>query len=223
VFQLSLQFTNSKEALQHYFEKVTGKSVSLTITDNSTSMLSIRTKSNTVFLRMHWMFLNAGEREIRELVDFMKTRKRRTPFISKFISENRTCLREQCPRQTIIRTQGRFYNLREIFDDLNREYFGGSISASISWGKQTSRRFARKRLLGSYCGHNNAIRINPMMDRKNIPLYVIRYIVYHEMLHSVVKEERKNGRRWVHTSEFHKRERLFKDYDKALAWEKRNR
>jgi predicted metal-dependent hydrolase len=122
-----------------------------------------------------------------------------------------------------IRTQGRFYDLRDIFDDLNSEYFGGRISATISWSRQTSRRHARKRLLGSYWSQTNAIRINPVLDRKSVPLYVIRYIVYHEMLHSVVKEERRNGRRRVHTPAFRKQEQLFKDHDKAVAWEKRNR
>lgn len=225
MFQLSLQFSNSKDTLQHYLEKVTGKSVSLTITDNSTSLLSIRTKSNSVSVRMHWMFLNAGDEVIREVADFIKTRNGRTPLIEKFISKNRTCLkkREQRSMQPGIRTQGRFYDLKEIFDNLNIEYFGGSITASIGWGKGNSRRVVRKRTLGSYCRHVNSIRINPVMDRKNVPLYFIRYVIYHEMLHSSVKEERKNGRRSVHTSEFRKRERLFKDYEKAISWEKRNR
>lgn len=225
MFQLSLQFLNSKDTLRDYLEKMTGKSISLTITDNSNSMLSIRTKSNAVAVRIHWMFLNAGNEIIREIANFIKTRKGRTPLIRKFISENRICLkrREQRSRQLSIHTQGRYYDLREIFDSLNKEYFGGRITALISWGKQNSRRAVRKRTLGSYCGHANNIRINPVLDRKNVPLYFIQYIIYHEMLHSAVKEEKKNGRRSMHTSEFRKRERLFRDYNKAISWEKRNR
>jgi hypothetical protein len=223
MFQLSLHFLNSKDTFKNYLEKMTGKSVSLTLTDNSTSMFSIRTKGNLVSVRMHWMFLNADDEVIREMASFMKTRKGRTPLIRKFISENQPCMkkREQNPRQLIIHTQGRFYNLREIFDDLNHEYFGGKITASISWGKENARRAVRNRTLGSYCGHTNTIRINPVLDRRNVPRYFIRYIVYHEMLHSAVEEERKNGRRLVHTFEFRKLERLFKDYRKAVSWEKR--
>jgi predicted metal-dependent hydrolase len=214
---------NSKDTLKDYLENMTRKSVSLTLTDNSTSLLSIRTKGNLVSVRMHWMFLNADDEVIREMASFIKTRKVRTPLIRQFISENQTCLkkREQNSRQLSIRTQGRFHNLREIFDDLNNEYFEGKITAAISWGKENARRAVRNRMLGSYCGRSNAIRINPVLDRRNVPSYFIRYVVYHEMLHSDVEEERKNGRRSVHTSKFRKLERLFKDYEKAVSWEKK--
>lgn len=223
MFQLSLQFSNSKDTLEDYLEKMTGKSVSLTLTDNSTSLLSIRTKGNSVSVRMHWMFLNANDEVIREIANFMKTRKGRTSLIRKFISENQTSIkkRKQNSRQLSIYTQGRFHNLREIFDNLNNEYYGGRITASISWGKENARRAVRNRTLGSYCRHTNTIRINPVLDRKNVPRYFIRYVVYHEMLHSDVEEERKNGRRSVHTSKFLKLERLFKYYEKAVSWEKR--
>jgi predicted SprT family Zn-dependent metalloprotease len=225
MFQLSFQFSNSKDTLREYLERITRKSVSLILTDNSTSMLSIRTKSNSISVRMHWMFLNADKEIIREIANFIKTRKGRTPLIRKFISENRNCLknRERDSRQPRIRTQGRFYDLKEIFDSLNNNYFGGGITASISWGKRNSRKEVRKRTLGSYCGHSNTIRINPVLDRKNVPHYFIEYVIYHEMLHSAVTWEKKNSRKSVHTSEFRKRERLFKKYDKAIAWEKSNR
>jgi hypothetical protein len=224
MFQLNLQFSNNKVTLQDYLENVTGKAVSLTITDNSVSLLSIRTKNNLISVRMHWMFLKAGDEVIREIAGFVKTRKGRTPLIRKFISEKQACLRkrERFPRQQIIRMQGRFYNLREIFDNLNHEYFGGNINASISWGKGNSRRVVRKRTLGSYCEHTNLIRINPVLDRRNVPHYFIRFVIYHEMLHSAAREERKNGRRSLHSSGFRKKERLFKEYGKAIAWEKRN-
>jgi len=219
--QFSLQFSNNKDTLRDYLEKITGKSISLTLTDNSTSMLSIRTKGNSVSVRMHWMFLDAPDEVINEIAGFIKTRKGRTHLISKFISENRTCLkkRKRNFRQLSIHVQGRFHNLREIFDDLNAEYFGGRITASISWGKRNARRAVSRRTLGSYCVHTGNIRINPVLDRRNVPCYFIRYIVYHEMLHSALKEERKNGRRSLHTSEFRKKERLFKDYEKAVSWE----
>ena len=225
MFQLSLYFLNSKDILQHYLEKVIGKSVSLTLTDNSTSLLSIRTKGNSVLVRMHWMFLNADNEIISEIADFIKTRKSRTPLTRKFISENRTCLknRERYSRQPGFRTQGRFHNLREIFDSLNNEYFGGGITALIKWGNQNSRRAVRKRTLGTYCRHTDTIGISSVLDRRNVPHYFIRYVVYHEMLHSAVRDLRKNNRRSVHTSEFRKRERLFREYDKAIGWEKRNR
>jgi len=223
MFQLNLQFSNNKDTLRDYLEHVIGKSVSLTLTDNSTNLLSIKTKNNSVSVRMHWMFLNASNEVIREIVSFIKARRSRTPHIRKFIRENQTCLkkREQKSRRSKIRTQGRFHDLREIFDALNNEYFRSKIPASISWSKGSARRAVRKRTLGSYSKHTNTILINSVLDRKNVPNYFIRYVVYHEMLHSTLREKMKNGKKLVHTSEFRRRERLFKDYENAMAWEMR--
>jgi hypothetical protein len=220
--QLSLQFSHNKDILKDYFEKMTGKRISLVFTDNSASLLSMRTKGDLLSLRMHWMFLSAGEEVIREIADFAKRRKCRTPLIRKFINDHQACLRkkEQNIRQLRVCAQGRFYNLREIFDGLNNEYFRGKITASIIWGKGRLRKIVKKRTLGSYCGQEDMIRINPVLDRKYVPKYFIRYIVYHEMLHSVLRGQKKNDRRSVHPPEFRKRERLFKDYAKSISWER---
>jgi len=221
--QLALQFSNNRETLKNYFEKMTGKHISLIVTDNSCSLLSIKKRSDKISVRMHWMFLNAGNEIIREIIDFIKNRNGRTPLIRKFISDNQVCLKkaERKFRQVRIFTQGRFHDLKEIFHGLNNEYFGGIVTASVSWGKGKARKIVRKRTLGSYCRQTNAIRINPILDRKNVPQYFIRYVVYHEMLHSIVPEEKKNGRRSVHSPDFRKRERLFKDYAKAVSWERK--
>lgn len=225
MFQLRLQFLHSKDTLADCLEDMTGNPVSLTVTDNAASLLSIRTKGDSVSVRMHWMFLNAGEDVIREIAGFIGTRKGRTPLIRKFIGENRAFLKkkDRPAGRPNLRTEGRFHNLKEIFDNLNHEYFKGNITAIIGWGKQHARRLVRKRTLGSYCRHGNTIRINPVLDGKNVPRYFLEFVVYHEMLHSDMKEEKKNGRRLVHPPEFQKRERLFREYEKAAAWEKRRR
>ena len=93
--QLNLRFSNDTGALKHYFERATGKAVSLTITDNSTSMLSVRTKGNSVFVRLHWMFLNAGNDVIRAIAEFIQRRKDKTPLISRFIRQNKHCLKNK--------------------------------------------------------------------------------------------------------------------------------
>jgi predicted metal-dependent hydrolase len=223
MFQMRLLYSHSKDTLRDSLAKMTGEAVALTLTDNSTSMLSIRKKDDSVTVRMHRMFLTAGEEVIREIAGFIKKRKGQTPLIRQFIRANRASLkkRERKGRPASLCEQGRIYHLREIFDSLNNEYFEGGISAAIGWGKRNLRRAVRKRTLGSYCGTANTIRINPVLDRRTTPHYFIRFVVYHEMLHSAVKEEKKNGRRAMHTPEFRRREKLYKDYDRAIAWEKR--
>jgi predicted metal-dependent hydrolase len=225
MLQMRLLFSHREDTLRDFLAKMTGQSVSLTLTDNSTSMLSIRKKDGSVAVRMHRMFLTAGEAVIEEIAGFIRQRRGRTPLIRQFIRDNQTSLKnkERKCRPPILCEQGYIYHLREFFDAINREYFEGSVSAAIGWGKGNSRRAVRKRTLGTYCSTTNTIRINPVLDRRNVPNYFIRFVVYHEMLHSVVKEERKNGRRAMHTPEFRKKEKLYKDYEKAIAWEKKQR
>jgi hypothetical protein len=190
------------------------------MTDNATTMLSVRAKGGTVLLRLHRIFLRADTGVLREITGFLKTGKGRTPLLRAFIRRQSACLKERQPRKITPVTQGRCYNLKEIFDALNREYFNNGISTVITWGASCSRYAVRKRTLGSFSSHTRTIRINPVLDRKRVPRYFLEFVIYHEMLHAAMGTEKKNGRRSVHPKEFRKRERLFGNYAKAAAWEK---
>jgi predicted metal-dependent hydrolase len=75
--------------------------------------------------------------------------------------------------------------------------------------------------LGSYQKKTNTIRINPILDRRKVPRYVVAFVVYHEMLHAAIDTVVKNGRRSIHSQEFKDREHEYSNYDKATEWEKR--
>jgi predicted metal-dependent hydrolase len=218
--QLSLPLSHSEESLRNYFENATGSTISLAITDNSTSMLSLKTKGGIVYVRLHRMFLDSGNDVIFEIAEFIKNRKARTPLIRNFIKQNRNYLKKKPPKKLFINTQGKYYDLCEIYAKINKEYFNGRVTACITWGLKSPKYAVRKRTLGSYSSHTNTIRINPILDKKSIPRYFIEFIVYHEMLHADMDIETKNGRRSVHSREFKRREKLFGDYEKAIAWEK---
>lgn len=219
--QLSLPLAHSEIYLRGCLEKMIGRSVSLIITDNSTSMISVKSGGNTITVRLHRMFLSAGNDVISELAQFIRKRKGKIPLIRDFIRQNSGCLKKTV-RKAVINAQGEYYNLSDIYRSINEEYFGGMVSAFITWGTKSPRYAVRKRTLGSYSGHANIhlIRINPVLDRRSIPRYFIEFVVYHEMLHADMAAEIKNGRRCVHSKEFKRREKLFKQYDKAAAWEK---
>ena len=107
---------------------------------------------------------------------------------------------------------------------VNEEYFEGRVSLSITWGTQSHRRIVKKRRLGSYDRDKNMIRISPILDRRTVPRYFVEFVVYHEMLHADIEIYKgRNGRRLIHTKEFRKREKLFKHYERAIAWEKKMR
>jgi hypothetical protein len=76
---------------------------------------------------------------------------------------------------------------------------------------------------GTIQEEDRVIRINPLFDQPFVPLWFLQYVLYHEMLHSVVSDEIVSaGRRRVHTDEFNRLERKFRNYQRARRWEEEN-
>ena len=222
MIQLNLPFVHDESSLKDYFERVTGKPVFLTLTSNSTRILSLRLKGEGIYVRLQRIFLEAGNEVIEEIAHFLRNGRGNTPLVRKFLSEMTNYICKRYQKSAGIKIQGSNYNLQDIYDRINIEYFGGRLTCPITWGAKSPRRFVKRRTLGSYSRHADTIRINPILDRKSVPGYVLGFIVYHEMLHAELGIERKDGRRTVHSKEFRRRERLFSHYHKAMSWEKRN-
>ncbi len=218
--QLTLPFGFSEETLKDHLQKAAGKKVFLRITDNSTSMISAGTRGGVLHVRLHRMFLHADGGLLGELAEFIGGRRPKTPIIRAFIERHRDMLRKGEPRPPRINQQGRYHDLASLSESVNREYYSGCINASSTWGIRRRGRAVRRRTLGSYSSHTNTIRINPVLDKKSVPSYFIEFIIYHEMLHADLGVETGKKRRSVHTREFRRREKMFKRYADAIAWEK---
>jgi len=218
--QLTLPFGLSEETLRDHLQKAAGKKVSLRITDNSTSMISSRTRDGVLHVRLHHMFLSSDGGIIDELAAFVRGKKSKTPLVREFIMRQSGLLKKRVPRPAQVCTQGKYHDLLALAGFVNREYFGGGITAPVTWGTARRGGSVRRRTLGSYSSHTNTIRINPVLDKKKVPPYFIEFIIYHEMLHADMGVEKRLGRRRVHTPEFRRREKMFKRYAEALAWEK---
>lgn len=219
--QLTFMFQDEGITLQQYLEKATGKTISLVITDNSSSVLSFKGDRSSVKLRLHRMFLSAGCEVLDELAGFITSKMKRTPIVSRFIRENAHVMRRKPLKKINHKPNGRYHDLSEIFQSINEEYFSGRVSAFITWGDKRPRRAAARRTLGSYSSISNTIRINPMLDSGKVPGYFMGLLVYHEMLHADMGIENGSKRRLLHSKEFKRREKLFKHYERAIAWEKK--
>ncbi len=217
--QLSLTFSKSEKPLQQYLEEHLGRLVSLVLTENSSTMLSSRARDGVLRLRLHRIFMNADDEVLDEIVSYLKNKKAPMPLFRDFVLKNKAKLSVKPPRQIPLKTAGKHHDLREVYDAVNNEYFEGSISATITWGSKSPRHAVRKRTLGSYSERSHTIRINPVLDRKAVPRYFVAFIVYHEMLHAVLGSPVKGTRRSIHCREFKRRERLFREYARAMAWE----
>lgn len=110
---------------------------------------------------------------------------------------------------------GQYYNLQEIYHTLNTQFFESKLNLNISWFGNGN--IAKTRVLfGSYHHRTKLIKINRFLDRANIPPYVVKFIVYHEMLHEVFPPKRKlNGKRSIHHQDFKQKEKQFPDYKLA--------
>jgi hypothetical protein len=219
--QLSFIFESEGKVLKQYMEKASGKAVSLVITDNSTSVLSFKGDRASVALRLHRMFLLADYAVLDELAEYIRNKRKKTPLIRKFISDNAHTIKRKPPKKVTIKQQGKHYDLLRMYNSINEEYFAGNVSADITWGAGKPKRAAARRTLGSYSSHSNTIRVNPLLDSKRVPKYFLDLIVYHEMLHADIGIDNGAKRRSIHSKEFKRREKLFKHYDRAIEWERK--
>jgi len=217
--QLALPFTPAGDALRRTLEERLGRPVSLVLTDNSTTVLSCAVKDGVLSVRLHRMFLSADSQVISEIITYLKKRKGAMPYFRSFLRANRDALKRKPAKRVAVRTRGRHHDLSELYDEINGEYFEGRVTAAITWGSRSPRSAVRKRTVGSYSERSNTIRINPVLDRKNVPRSYVAFIVYHEMLHADMGIALRGTRRSVHPREFKRREKLFQEYEKAMEWE----
>jgi hypothetical protein len=127
-------------------------------------------------------------------------------------------------RQFEFSTEGRIFNLREVFNRINARYFKNRLRGyQITWGRRRRRKPERYIVFGSIQEEDRVIRIHPLLDREFVPRWYLDYVVYHEMLHAFVPDKfDRAGRRIVHHEGFLKRERLFRRYGAAIEWEREN-
>lgn len=78
--------------------------------------------------------------------------------------------------------QGHYYNLEEVFDSLNERFFHSLLGRpDLTWSESAARSS-----LGHYDAAHNTIVVSRVFDRPSSPRYAIEYLLYHEMLHTLV-------------------------------------
>jgi hypothetical protein len=127
------------------------------------------------------------------------------------------------PRRKAVVQRGRHFHLGEIFEEINRDFFDGRVTAAICWGRRPAGGPRRSIRLGSYRREENLIRIHPALDAGFVPPCVVEALVHHEMLHAEIPlRVGEKGRRVVHGRDFRARERQFPGYRRAEEWRRDN-
>ncbi len=133
------------------------------------------------------------------------------------LTEKAHLVRQMRGRKLIHGARGTFYDLDEIFEDVNRRFFHGLLARpQLTWSTAKSRNS-----LGHYDPAHNAIVISRIFDHADVPRYAVEYLLYHEMLHLKHPVKLRGSRRCVHGPEFQEEEKQFPELEKALAFLKR--
>ncbi len=201
-----------------------GKPVSVVLTDNSSTMISVRRQPD-LRVRLHRMFANAPQEVTKALAVYVKWpgHGKSNETLTQFIKTNSRLIKPSPPGRIEIVPCGKHFDLEAIYDKLNHEHFDGKVTTPITWGRPYMGKRRRSISFGSYDAQGDLIRINSALDAPFVPGFFVEYIVYHEMLHSLVGERvAPDGRRALHHGQFRRRERAYPRYDDAAKWEKEN-
>lgn len=108
-------------------------------------------------------------------------------------------------RKKLGSAQGQHYDLEELFDEVNAWWFGGLLPRpAIGWTLTPS-----NRVLGHYDPVHHAIAISSFLDTEEAGRDLVRYVMFHEMLHIKHPIRYADGRREIHCKEFREEEALF--------------
>ncbi|MGH9456837.1 MAG: hypothetical protein ACRD2J_04270 [Thermoanaerobaculia bacterium] len=109
---------------------------------------------------------------------------------------------------------GSYYDLDAVLDEVLARYFPSSVRPAIRWGRKIARKRRRSIRLGSYYRPSALIRIHPLLNSPQVPLFFVQSIVFHELLHHVLGA--------AHDRRFHRHERMFRYHREARAWLRKN-
>lgn len=187
---------------------------------------TIRIRSGEVFVRIgqicHDMPLDAHRALGFELVGKLLRRKVRgssrdayAEYIAQeHIRERATASKRTRGRKVVTTTKGTYYDLDEIFAEVNERYFRHAIpKPTLTWSAKKT-----YHILGHHDATHDHVTISRSLDSRIVPRFIVEYVLFHEMLHIAHPIKHINGRRHSHTPAFKRDEKKFARYQEAEDW-----
>ena len=110
--------------------------------------------------------------------------------------------------------QGNYYDLEQLFDCINQEYFAAQMAKPrLTWNQTFTHRN-----IGHYEPLRDRVVMSRTLDNSHVPQIVVEFVLYHELLHKYHGFKWVNGKRMSHTPEFRRSERQFEYYQEAEQW-----
>lgn len=222
--QIAMKTQLRKNAQTNYLLKLqnlVGSELKIRINNNRSTMLHVRWHEDKTQVSLHQMFLQAPHKVQKALANYIRSDSAvLEPLVKAYIDKNVPTLDHSHlidPKQ--ITTRGSSYNLKSLYNKINRRYFGGSLDLQITWFGDSNSRFSTKCTLGLYYDVVKLVKIHRLLDNPSVPSYVIEYVIYHEMVHAVCPPVvYESGRNCIHTKEFKELESVFEQYEEARDW-----
>jgi hypothetical protein len=187
---------------------------------------TIRFRNEVLFVRLSDLFAEAPPEVIKALASILLSKlfRKRVPAPSihlyrRYVNsiemkEKSLITRSERGRKLLSKPQGRFYDLSNLFDALNKEYFQGEVSeVELGWSLRRSRR-----ILGHFDPSHRSITVSKIFDAHQVPEMVVRYILFHEMLHAKFASSANDNLKTRHSRQFRLEEKKFVEYERANAW-----
>jgi hypothetical protein len=119
---------------------------------------------------------------------------------------------ERLPKEA---SHGRHWDLRPLFDELNADYFQGSLEAVLRWTPREGTTSTHRKSAGAHI-----LTISSRFDGPSVPREAVLGVLSHEMLHIALPPKEGGGvRRHVHHKEFREAERAFPFHRAWREWE----
>lgn len=111
-------------------------------------------------------------------------------------------------------SSGKVHHLGQSFQRVNQEYFQGKLAQPhLAWsGRLTHRKF------GHYQWDTDTVVVSSSLDQAKVPVMVVDFVIYHELLHKKMGAKLTSQSRIAHTRQFREAEGKFKDVDKARQY-----
>jgi hypothetical protein len=203
----------------HRLQELSPVPLKITWHENKSVYFAVKKERKGFSFRVHRLFYDAPTPVLEALIGYATKKDKASRAIIKQMAHLHFS-------QTVSRAEpldpvGEVYNLQEIYDQFKDVL--GVEGINIGWSNRKRGGKFHSITFGTYDKHCRQIRINPLLDDLQVPLYFVEFIVYHEMLHAVCPSRiDTHGRCFVHTEEFRQKERQYPHFAKAKEWEKKS-
>jgi len=207
------------DAMHRLLAERLGEPLDLVGTENRRTLLSWkRGLDGLLKLRIHKHFSRAAEPTLSAVAHYIRTGDSGSAREIRDFALEYGLLKLRPGKARFGAPLGLAHDLHKYLDEQNRSQFDGQFKGRIGWSRRTRRSYRKTIRLGSWSPRNRLIRIHPALDDKKVPDFVLRFVVFHEMLHAIVGAHSQGSRTVYHTRDFRLREQEHPDHADAEGW-----